>query len=102
MEAATIKEDPGPREEDESNVSCTEINNDLPDDKKECLEHTGKITKTKGNFVLTTFNNCYNITDIFREQCSPPQQYKLIMGEIIKEVVPQRRFVIAEEGNLIF
>lgn len=47
-----IKAVAGPQEEEEGVIPYTEIDIDLPDVKKECLEQCERITQTAGNTQL--------------------------------------------------
>lgn len=50
-----IKEEPEPRQDDGGGISCTEIDIDLLNIKKECLDHSERMTQTAGNVDLYLF-----------------------------------------------
>lgn len=48
VEMVPIKEEPGPREEDGGVIPYTEIYIDIPDVRKESIEHSERITHSAG------------------------------------------------------
>lgn len=55
MENFTIKAEPGAREENERGLPYAEIYIDLPDVKKECIEHSESVTEATGKIVFFIF-----------------------------------------------
>lgn len=43
QESVSIKKEPGSQEEGADKMPCTDVENHLPDIKKECLQHASRV-----------------------------------------------------------